>query len=242
MKLRFRYIPFIVFTIIPWKSNTANGKEIISLSPDHDYTTSQTATIHSVDSTTKKRLLFQKTARMKNPDMTGCDSATIYISSSAKLFHYGKYLVSLFTGNDGIETVKVYADSSQILPDTISLPSQAIPLCELSDPGLWFLGIKGDFIFIRRSTGVDPAGLTVINLSSKDTVFETFYSDTISVDSNYSVIYFGPSDEKATKENYPEYDKIIKDGLTPAIEDDESFNLITRITILLGHKRCTVYQ
>jgi hypothetical protein len=242
MKLKFEQIALLLFALYCGTTSDTKSNAQTLVAVKKYPTVPRPKTFQSDKDTIKSSLLLIKSAEKQNPGILGCDSAILYSSRLGKFYLYDKYTVLMVDCGNNIPIVKVYADSSRTSHDAISHALNDEPIFTLKDYGLWFNGIKEDFIFINRNSGVGPTGLTVINLASKDTAYETFFDGEITIDSTYSLVYFGPADEEATKENDPNYEECKKGGLTPVIEEDVSFNLLTQKETKLGHKKYTCYQ
>lgn len=180
---------------------------------------------------------FIKTNKKISKGIRGSDEALFYShSQSSQLLRYQHYniIVSIIPYELG-DCIEVYRRYGNYNPDSIIILFHDSLVFYSRDNAGWFEGIKNDFIFMDYGTGPEHT-LDVIDLLTGKRICSLRNNETL-IDSSYTIYYYGISDEEATKNNHPEFEKLKHGGLTPIIEEQFSYNTITKELKRLGNKR-----
>jgi hypothetical protein len=171
---------------------------------------------------------------------TICIGKEMSTGKESYLLYNDEYAVSIsvFKGED---LITAYRFNPKNIQDTMYIISTDSVVFSFTEGDHWFEGIDGHFLLIDIGCCPGPRGLQIINLLSCDTILNVSYTKIINYNSLQTLTYYSPL-RPATKADCPNYDRDIKNGFEPYLEEAHSFNLNTRESKALGKYRCAAYQ
>ncbi len=166
---------------------------------------------------------------------------TYYTANRNFLLSNGSYALVDWPSLEDEHVTAIYRLPTTAFPDTVVITTADTAIIRFSDGDQHPEGIDGNFVLMDFGCCPGPRGLMIIDLVHPDTILNTSYTNTAGYDSTQTLYYFAPF-HRATKNDCPDYDRQIQEGLTPYVEQLYSFNLPTRQKVKTGKFRCSAYD
>jgi hypothetical protein len=166
---------------------------------------------------------------------------TYYSANRSFLLCNGSYALADWPSLNDQHVTAVYKLPIASFPDTIAITSADTAIFRFSENDQSAVGFDGNFLFMDFGCCAGPRGLMIFDLASRDTILNSSYTVMAGYDSLQTIFFYAPY-RPATKNDCPDFEKQIKQGLEPYLEQLYSFNLTSKRKREIGKFRCSAYS